>query len=294
MTEQSSQVSREGVVAAGRSRRGRLSANLKSAWAVLRRARRPRIAIRPARWLFLVAASAAAILLSAILLDARSTAWSGSLPEWIGSVFQPITQAGKSDWYLVPTGVAMLVLALGAWGKIDRRLRAAWAEIAALIGYAFVSVAASAIAVNLLKQIVGRSRPARVEEDGWLAFDAFNFDYANASFPSGHATTAGAALMVGALIFPRLRVPIVAAGLLVAFSRVVVGAHYPSDAVAGVALGAGIAFLIGRFLLRRGVAFRVDDAGRMRPRSTAACAARRRGWVRLLAAPFAALAGRAG
>ncbi len=282
----------ERATGAVRPWRSRLGSNLSAAWAVLRRPRRPRSGFRPAPRLIFAAASAAAILLTAILLDGRSPAWAAALPDWLASVFQTVTGAGKSDWYLVPTGVALIVLALGAWGTVDRRLRAAWAEIAALIGYAFISVAAAAIAVNLLKQIIGRSRPARFEEDGWLAFDAFNFDYANASFPSGHATTAGAALMVGALIFPRFRVPIVVAGLLIAFSRVFVGAHYPSDAVAGLALGGGIAYLVARSLARRGVAFRFDERGWIRPRSRAACAARRRSWARLLAAPFAALGGR--
>jgi undecaprenyl-diphosphatase len=294
MTEQirSPRSSRERPTIAGRLFHDRLGANASATRAALRRPRRARNEVRPAPWLLLIAASAVAILLTAILLDARSPAWAAALSDGLATVFRRITVAGKSDWYLVPTGVVLIVLALGAWGKVDQQLRAAWAEIAALIGYAFVSVAAAVIAVNLLKQIIGRSRPARIEEDGWFAFDAFNFDYANASFPSGHATTAGAALMVGALIFPRFRVPIVAAGLLIAFSRVIVGAHYPSDAVAGVALGAGIAYFVARYLLRRGVAFRVDEFGRVRPRSGAACAARRRSWARLLAAPLAALAGR--
>jgi undecaprenyl-diphosphatase len=241
-------------------------------------------------WFAWLAIAIVAIIAAAFLFDEASIGWAASLPDRAGSLFQAITVAGKSDWYLIPTGVLLILLAFGSWRRIEPAMRAAWAEIAALAGYAFLSVAAAAIAVNLMKQIIGRSRPAVFVQDGWLAFDPFNFDYANASFPSGHATTAGAAIVAGALIFPKLRVPIVAVGLLIASSRVMVGAHYPSDTIAGLALGGGIAYLIARFLRRRGLAFHVDESGRTRPSSRAACAARKRSWPRLLAAPFRALA----
>ena len=225
------------------------------------------------RWLLWLVAAMAAFVLAALLLDANSVAWVAAAPDWLVSVFQAITGVGKSNWYLIPTGVTLIVLVLGDWGSVDRRLRAAWCELASLVAFAFVSVAAAAIAVNLIKQIIGRARPALFERDGWLAFDPFNFDYANASFPSGHATTAGAVTMAAMLIFPRFRWPILAVGLAIALSRIVVGAHYPSDTVAGLALGTGIAYALARFLLRRQVAFRVDDAGRLRPRLAQASAA---------------------
>ena len=46
-----------------------------------------------------------------------------------------------------------------------------------------------------------------------------------------------------ALEAPLLAVPIAVVAVSVALSRVVTGAHYPSDVVAGVALGAGAGFL---------------------------------------------------
>lgn len=64
------------------------------------------------------------------------------------------------------------------------------------------------------------------------------------SFPSDHATMAGA-VAVGLLIASR-RLGLVAAGaaVVMAFSRVYIGAHYPQDVIAGLALGAGTAVLI--------------------------------------------------
>ncbi|HEY0518335.1 MAG TPA: phosphatase PAP2 family protein [Ilumatobacteraceae bacterium] len=61
------------------------------------------------------------------------------------------------------------------------------------------------------------------------------------SFPSDHATVVGA-VAVG-LLFANRRWGIVASllAVLMAFTRVYVGAHYPADVVAGLALGAIVA-----------------------------------------------------
>jgi membrane-associated phospholipid phosphatase len=69
------------------------------------------------------------------------------------------------------------------------------------------------------------------------------------SFPSAHATsTTAAALLFGAL----LRRPL--AALLVppmAASRLVLGVHYPSDVLAGSALGAAVAAVARRLPPRK-------------------------------------------
>jgi membrane-associated phospholipid phosphatase len=67
------------------------------------------------------------------------------------------------------------------------------------------------------------------------------------SFPSGHSASAAAFVTGVALEMPQLAVP---AGLLstgVGASRVYTGAHYPSDVLVGMALGAGIALATRHF-----------------------------------------------
>lgn len=61
------------------------------------------------------------------------------------------------------------------------------------------------------------------------------------SMPSDHATAAGAAAV--GLLYVNRRIGIVATVLavLMAATRVYVGAHYPADVLAGLALGAGVA-----------------------------------------------------
>ena len=66
---------------------------------------------------------------------------------------------------------------------------------------------------------------------------------ADLSFPSDHATMAGAAA-AGLLIASRkLGLIAIIAALLMAFARVYVGAHYPGDVLAGLAIGAAVAVL---------------------------------------------------
>jgi membrane-associated phospholipid phosphatase len=72
------------------------------------------------------------------------------------------------------------------------------------------------------------------------------------SFPSDHATVVGA-VAVG-LLFANRRWGTIAAvlALIMAFTRVYVGAHYPSDVLAGLALGGAVA-IGGRFVVMPGI-----------------------------------------
>lgn len=68
----------------------------------------------------------------------------------------------------------------------------------------------------------------------------------NASFPSTHATALAAG--AGPFVWSRARlgVLLLAGTLLVGFSRVFVGIHYPVDVLVGFALGFGVSYLLGR------------------------------------------------
>lgn len=107
-------------------------------------------------------------------------------------------------------------------------------------------VAADAMA-TLFKVGVGRRRPTSTTESD--QFDPFSTSSEYASFPSGHAAHAFA---LAATLSRELRhvpwVPYVAypAATLVAASRVAGGKHWPTDVVAGAALGLFSARLVGR------------------------------------------------
>lgn len=104
----------------------------------------------------------------------------------------------------------------------------------------FFAVAASGIAVNLLKAAF--ERPRIEHADGAILKILENpllFDYTGRfnSFPSGHTTISFALAFVLAKRFPAFRYLFYLAAALVAASRIYLGSHYPSDIVGAVVLG---------------------------------------------------------
>ncbi|MFB7781744.1 phosphatase PAP2 family protein [Streptomyces vinaceus] len=71
------------------------------------------------------------------------------------------------------------------------------------------------------------------------------------SFPSNHAAIGAAAAVALLFVSRRLGALAVVAALLMAASRVWVGAHYPHDVVAGLVVGALVAAVCGRAVRRR-------------------------------------------
>jgi undecaprenyl-diphosphatase len=105
---------------------------------------------------------------------------------------------------------------------------------------ALVSLAATNLVVEGLKAAVGRRRP-----DGkgsrW-----------NSSFPSSHAANACALALVFAERWPRGAPAFWGAAALVAFSRVYLDRHYPSDVLVGALIGWGLtALALGSSRARR-------------------------------------------
>ena len=115
---------------------------------------------------------------------------------------------------------------------------------AAARGVASLAVAATAANV-LAKGLAGRVGPVvdRVPPQRRLSREPVT-----SSFPSGHAASAAAFATGVAMELPLLAVPVGALAAGVIASRVVTGVHYPSDVLAGAALGVAAAALTRRFI----------------------------------------------
>jgi undecaprenyl-diphosphatase len=107
---------------------------------------------------------------------------------------------------------------------------------------AAVLSAGLALAIGkLISELVDRARPFVVEPHG---VHLFSGHAADPGFPSDHAT---AAFAIAVAILLRKRswgIVALAAATVLSLGRVALGVHYPSDVLAGAALGSAVALLL--------------------------------------------------
>jgi undecaprenyl-diphosphatase len=204
-------------------------------------------------WMALVALAAVA---AAHLADDSAALLVRSSSSPVIHAMAKVTNLGKSQWYLVPTGITFIGIAFLDWEARSRPGRSRLAFLFGQAGYAFWSVAFAGIVGDIFKFLIGRARPKLFDHGGSLHFEPFTAGYNFNSFPSGHSTTMGALAMVLMLWFPRARVPVFLLCAFLAATRIAARAHYPSDVVAGFALGLLYALFLARWLACRRVAFR--------------------------------------
>jgi undecaprenyl-diphosphatase len=178
-------------------------------------------------------------------------------------------------------GVALfgLLLLAGWWvarrsGDPRRMALALWAGIATVV----------AVAVNQpIVNSVHEARPYSVLPHILVLAHRS----ADPSFPSDHATMAGAVAVGLFLVSRRLGVVATAAALLMAFARVYVGAHWPRDVIAGLILGAAVALvghLVAAPVLTRAISW-ASNRTSLRPLLTAYPSDHRAGTAHAGAAP---------
>lgn len=150
--------------------------------------------------------------------------------------------------FLLLIGVLLLAPAAGSSAV-------AWRRGAVAAGCS--AVAALAIA-NVLAHLVDRARPFVSDPSG---IHVFSQHAADPGFPSDHAT-ASFAIAVAILLRSRRwgLLALAMAGVLAA-ARVALGLHYPSDVLAGAALGAATAIALWTPRVRRPIERVADGLG---------------------------------
>ena len=150
------------------------------------------------------------------------------VPIALTGFFSAVTVTGSFSFLFPATATVSITLFL-----LRRRLDALLVA---------ASTAGGAVLIYVLKLAVGRARPSLWETE----------DYWGSSFPSGHtlgtAAFATALALVASRLSPRYRHAVGAAAamwvLLVGFSRLVLGVHWPSDVLVAACLGTLVPLLI--------------------------------------------------
>lgn len=145
--------------------------------------------------------------------------------DWMTPFWKFVTFLGDGGWFWIVLSLILLIP--------ERTRRAGVMALLALgIGALITNVA--------LKNMVARTRPYEVIEGLKLLVKA-QTDF---SFPSGHSCASFAAAMAYYRTLPRkYGILAVVLAALVALSRLYVGVHYPSDVIAGTAVGIFAAWL---------------------------------------------------
>src|SRR5690606_8495323 len=109
--------------------------------------------------------------------------------------------------------------------------------------------AADMLSYRVIKGMITRPRPLPNEEIAdWVRKVG---EAHGPSFPSNHAANVFAVAMILGWYFPRARYFFYAFATLVAYSRVALGVHYPSDVLCGALLGIFVGLLIRSLVLNQ-------------------------------------------
>jgi len=170
---------------------------------------------------------------------------------WLDVVMPALTE--KWNFLIPATPVVLYVLVRGR--RRDRLI---------VVGAVGVLLLVDATA-TALRGVIARVRPCHVVEGVRMLVGCSE----SFSFPSNHAANSFALVTFLAVAYRWLVIPMFVVAAAVAYSRVYVGVHFPSDVLAGAVLGTTVAFGLavgGRSVARRWQR-RTEPEGRRRATS---------------------------
>ena len=134
---------------------------------------------------------------------------------WLDTIMLPITYCGD--------GTVLSLVALGLW-----RLRG-WRKFLKLV----LILISAGILVQIIKYFFPSPRPSLVFSNIHVLGPVLKAG----SFPSGHAASTFGLVSFVSGEFPKLQTLLWIVAILIGFSRIYVGAHFPADVIFGAGLG---------------------------------------------------------
>ncbi len=138
---------------------------------------------------------------------------------------------------------------MGMWFDLARQYRHAAGPVAGWAGTALMGAAMGIAALRSwgAKNTYRRARPYQVDPGVQLLVKD---QHGNASYPSGHATSAAAAATVLSILWPLRAQEFRYWANEVGRSRIYGGVHYPSDVAVGLALGEQVGWQLAGWIRR--------------------------------------------
>jgi undecaprenyl-diphosphatase len=125
------------------------------------------------------------------------------------------------------------------------------AILALRLGFLFLAIGLPGLPFAVLKRLIGRARPLVEGSADPFLYRPLGWSVEYASLPSGHAIDAFAVAMAVGVLWPSARVVMWAYAAVIAVSRIVLTAHFPSDVLIGAVIG-----IVGVLLMRDAFAAR--------------------------------------
>ena len=178
---------------------------------------------------------------AAVVLKAGATGWDVSLfrilnevPPAVASVLTPLSHLFR------PAGIVIVVVLIAGFVV-------AWTRSVLPVAAGAVAAAVAWALANLAKAIADRPRPYQVVADAVLRQQPAH----GTSFPSSHTAVTVAVVIALLPFLPRVLAGVaIGYAVLVGWSRVYLGVHYPLDVLAGAGIGRAVG---GAVLLALGV-----------------------------------------
>jgi lipid A 4'-phosphatase len=219
-----------------------------AAWTVARRALGS-TAIR----LVFVAATALLVVISIRVADRPLALFFHARDHDLRSLFDFTGRLGLTYGYLTIFGLAFIAL---HWGGVLPRLQQFALPLRALSGvpaFLFLSMAASGMVVDVLKVLFGRPRPKLLFQSDVYGFTWLSWRPDHWSFPSGHSATIVALMAALWFLWPRHLLFYILVATIVCMSRVVVGAHYLGDSLAGALIAVLTTRYVAQLFTKAGI-----------------------------------------
>ncbi len=150
---------------------------------------------------------------------------------YLKKFFIEITELGDSLWYFIIIIFVFLLSFISNKIKLISNIQLLYLKNLSVFSFFYLILVG--LVTQILKHIIGRPRPNYTDLDMGVGFNFFSTDASFHSFPSGHSSTIVAIALILGLLIPGLRVFFLFLSFVVALSRVVVGAHFTTDIIAG-------------------------------------------------------------